>query len=125
MPKVNKTVTIKRSEWRRAGFGSYATQLYNPAEPTGFNKCCLGQYLEQCGVSLENLERRETPDQVPVDWTPEIELLVDPGDGNPDTTWIADLAMGINDNLDFTNEQREAELAMLFVNAGVTLVFVD
>lgn len=128
MPKVNKTATIKRSEWRRAGFGNQATQLYNPHETTGYNKCCLGQYLEQCGIPLDELDSNETPDTVEYaisEWTPEIELLVDDFNGTPDTTWLADRAMSINDNLDITNDEREMQLIELFAEKGVTLVFVD
>ena len=128
MPRFSKTITIKRSEWRRAGFGCQATQLYNPYETTGYNKCCLGQYLEQCDVPLEVISSHETPDSVEysvTEWTPEIELLVDAPNGNPETTWIADQAMSINDDLELTNDQREKKLTVLFAEKGVTLVFVD
>ncbi len=124
MPKLNKTITIYRDQWRRAGFGTQATQLYNDKESTRYNKCCLGQYLEQCGVPLDDLARRETPDQVQYDvQSPEIGLLVD--FLYEDSTLLADRAININDDDSITNDERERRLISLFEPNGITLVFIN
>jgi len=122
----SKTVTIKRSKWRRPGYGSAHTMLYNPNEPTSYQFCCLGQYLRQCDIPMMDMASRVAPGDVEYDEvTADIEALVKTDMGHQVSTRLADRAMVINDSEKLSDAEREHELIELFGGEYITLVFVD
>lgn len=134
MPKL-KTITIDRSKWRRGGSGKtgkeYA-QLFNPKEPTPFNMCCLGQYLEQCGVKKSYLEHRVTPGDIKVSQVPKVTKAIKVLGGEIDKrssyfgiSDVAEEAMALNDNVKISGKTREKRLTKLFEKHGIQLVFIN
>lgn len=133
MPKL-KTITIDRSKWRRGGSGKTGrdfAKLYNPTEPTQYNMCCLGQYLEQCGVKKTLLTNAMSPGDIKVEDVPKVtkamEVLVNPEES---FKWFAETeltgaAMDINDNVKISGKTREKRLTKLFEKHGIQLVFIN
>jgi hypothetical protein len=129
-----KTIKIDRSKWRRGGKGKTGqnlAKLYDPYEPTQYNMCCLGQYLNQCGVKKGDLAEMASPadlttDQIPK-ITPAIEVLVYQPENSRylEETEITGKAMGINDNATIGGKTRESKLINLFKPLGIQLVFIN
>lgn len=133
MPKL-KTIKIDRSKWRRGGSGKTGrniAKLYDPTEPTPYNMCCLGQYLQQCGVKKRNLAKMCTPADLAKSDVPKlteaIKVLITPQEDFEwyDETDVTGEAMGINDNSKISGKTRERKLINLFKPLGIQLVFIN
>lgn len=118
-----KTFTIDRSRWLR---GEVETSMLRN---TYGDRCCLGFYLGACGVSDSAMTDEATPSDVR-DVIPEEaqwllrteiwafdEVVVESGAG-------AEL-ISVNDDKHRCEDARERDVARLFAERGIEVVFVD
>lgn len=115
---TNKQLVIDRSRWLR-GEGASASRLLRPCDG---KMCCLGFYLESCGLTPEVMLDEETPFNV----REKIE-----GSG---AEWLLNgishsgsgMALMIaNDNMGKTDVSREGYIKQMFEEHGVDVTFVD
>jgi hypothetical protein len=101
---------INRHTWLR-GEGSLLSYLLRPSDQ---RRCCLGQALGDAGMVDDDLNGNKSPaelDVVPKQW----QWLVHSA--------AASLLMRINDNIELTPGQREAQLTKVFAENGVEVEF--
>lgn len=113
---MKRTLRIPRREWLR-GEGSDESYLYR--EEDG-KKCCVGIYLEGCGVPLDELAQ--------VSVANEIEDYVIPVEASwllEDSDLVERELYSQNDNEDLTEEAREAIIRESFAKHGVEVVYED
>lgn len=84
------------------------------------NKCCLGFSLSACGVPDDRLLNRDTPKDIAA----ALGLNIDPFATVNDNCGLSKVAVGVNDNDDYTQEYREKRLTELFAESNVKLRFV-
>jgi len=111
-------LVIDREIWLRGENDSYLLR------DSDDRRCCLGIYLEACGVDKEQLSNKQDP----YDFARGYKLPMQ-------TTWLmlgdhhnSDLAgqlMGANDDRNLLEEQREEEITFLFAKVGITVRFIN
>lgn len=79
--------------------------------------CCLGLYLESCGVPHEELLEREYPSRVS-GFIPEEAMWTVLSSDDLKVAWT-------NDDSALSDDDREPKLVELFARHGVNLTFVD
>lgn len=115
-----KELVISRSIWLRGGPEGESKLL----RTTDNKMCCLGIYLEACGIAKDQLEDVETPanmdpgQEIPV-WLLEDDL--DPDDSSP----VARELMMVNDDSNVSEEKREDFIASEFEKQGIKVTFTD
>ncbi len=113
--------TIDRSTWRFGGdvlarnekFGT--TYLLNEQ---GF-MCCLGQCHRQMGYNDKSILKKGSPQAVK--GTPRPNPFLFGLENSPLTT----MCIGINDDPELSNEEREAKLIAAFKGCNLTLEFIN
>jgi hypothetical protein len=107
--------TIDRSKWFRGGKPEDSRLLRDDGK-----QCCVGFYLEACGVPRKHLLRanyfpRDTTPTVPAgaDW-----LMVS-RDAGEASVYV------VNDAPGYSEEKRESLLTKLFADQGIDVTFVD
>lgn len=123
--------TIDRSKWRCGGTDNYERECVRGRGQVkmlndfGF-MCCLGQVSRQCGVSDDKQQGMRTPSCLTN--VPELlGLLVTPHDGDESDYQSTDLAcdaMGINDDIRLSDDEREQQLTALFTKHGYEITFI-
>ena len=115
--KQVKKFTIPRKKWLR-GEGGDNSRLLRPFDG---KMCCLGIYLSKVGFGVGSLSDESSPHHVggivgveACDW-----LL----SGSKDDSKLADSLMVANDNKLMSEEDREADVAEYFKQAGITVKF--
>lgn len=115
------TLTIVRSKWLH-GEGGLRSELLRESDG---KMCCLGFYGIACGIDAEDLLGVAEPESA------------DEHDDDTDYRhdwphWLFEFGdcgalIGRNDSSDpeYSDAQREADIARLFAKHGVTVVFVD
>jgi hypothetical protein len=117
--------TISREKWLR-GEGHQVSFLIR-----GFDKkqCCLGFYLEACGVSSEILRDLRSPqvlfDDGFDDEFPEEASWLLSGDRTPFNSDDGNALMVVNDTPDTPGLTREESIAEKFLEHDVLVTFVD
>lgn len=111
-----KRFELDRARWFR-GKGPLESALLR--EDGGM--CCLGLYLEACGVPQSDLLKRKYPsgvDNVPSEthWCWRGALA--------DSDTVGEIA-STNDKIDLPETERERRIVRLFRTQGIDLVFVD
>ncbi len=120
--------TVKRAEWLR-GEGGHPSLLFRPSDR---KRCCIGFYLNACGVSDATLEDNPSPHDIP---RAEIALpwsagwLLDPGESTnlpaeANSQSCLEL-MRVNDARFVPLGDREQRVAALFAKHGVVVKFVE
>lgn len=140
--KKPKTLVIDRSKW---GCGSVKKrELFKIMGKTAMlnsktgKMCCLGFDAVACGVSKEHLKDVGEPCDVadviaesinekiqnerPDDYLYHVDIPGLTRDGN--NTGFSDDAIGVNDDNEITQEEREQQLISLFKKKGTVLSFV-
>lgn len=120
-----KKLVIDRSRWLR-GEGANDSALLRPKDQ---RMCCLGIYLQSCGVPADDLAGRKYPSSVHGTMAPEAAWTVsnDPYrgpyaiDNNPAFAVLATT----NDNPKLAAREREQRITEVFAIHGVEVTFVD
>lgn len=123
-----KRLVIDRSKWDRGkmfdelrlteGADSPCTALRNAHDG---RMCCLGIYLNSCGVAKRTLDGSGLPSDLAA--VPRVAawlLLTEEGS----STQVEDLFSEINDSTEITSRARERQLTKLFKQHGVEVTFV-
>ena len=115
-----KQFTIIREKWLR---GDEDTSML--LDDTGC-RCCLGSYLQACGLTDAQLQDRHVPADVRGGLPVEAQWLrrVIPIEGARQFTQDFHL-MEVNDNEALTDAEREASITKLFKEQGIEVLFVD
>lgn len=120
---MTRELTIDRSRWLR-GEGDSRSVLHRPSDG---KMCCLGFYLEACGIPRERLTGRSTPGSILTkDQAPEEAKWLfqkDDDRGSYHSGACIDL-MRTNDATR-SERQREEIIAEEFAFHGVNVTFVD
>jgi hypothetical protein len=119
-----RNLKIRRSEWLH-GEGSSRSKLYRTSDG---KKCCLGIYLEACGLPLMDMANLSVPSQVaplPVEaaW-----LLGDAISQHPSATIDSNVSLNLtyaNDDQRLSEPSREQRITELFRNHDVEVTFID
>ena len=117
-------LTISRAVWLR---GERESMLYRPEDG---KMCCLGIYLESLGVSKESMKGCDTPGHYYGDRkagrpkTPAWLLRYD-GMIRPYASTLAMRLMEVNDNPDYTDEEREWLIEDGFGYVGIQVRFIE
>ncbi len=121
---MSKEFTIDRSKWLR---GEVFPGVNSVLCDRDGRKCCLGFYLESCGVSPGALTDEPCPEDVAHDIPEEAEWLVYGKYGDdPKDSVFAEALISANDEVsDYTEEEREQLITGVFADRGVTVHFVD
>jgi hypothetical protein len=115
-------LTIPRSTWLR-GEGAERSALLRPDDG---RMCCLGLYLQACGIPRPVLTGRATAIAL-VDRGYKVPYWLyqgTPGENAFMNSRAAAALMGINDWSKGTEEHREAEVKRMFKEQGITVTFV-
>lgn len=96
--------------------------------------CCLGIYMNSCGVSREKLRSLGSPECVIVKYKQEVKLPEDaswlykkPDGFISNNLYNSDLVfnlMSVNDNFEINEKEREEQIRDLFAKADVKVKFV-
>ena len=115
----NRTLVIPRNKWLH-GEGADHSKLYRPSDG---KMCCLGIYLESCGVPKSVLRNMNYPASVALDQIPEeAGWLIN--SEKADSGAANDL-MAVNDLTTIPEENREERITDIFSANGVTVLFKD
>ena len=106
---------IDREIWLRGETDSYLMR-----ESDG-KKCCLGIYLESCGVDSNSLKQITDAPALPVELPEQAGWLMD---GNVNSDLGAHL-MSANDDGQIRPIEREREIRHFFYQVGITLRFIN
>lgn len=120
---MTQKLVIDRSKWLR-GEGSDKSELLR--EEDG-KMCCLGFYLEQCGVSRDNISGKRIPGDVPrVDAEIPVvpEWLIETGTRCMSSDVCQNLMIK-NDSEHTHDSAREEYIAEKFAAQGIEVTFVD
>jgi len=112
--------TVERNKWLR-GQGAAQSDLLNSAG----KMCCLGFYSLACGLRYENILHVTSPASIDDSLlTGELSKLVElSSDGYVNTPDCLRL-MIINDDVELTDNQREARLKILFTKLNIEVEFL-
>ncbi len=103
-------LVIDRSKWLRGDRDSYLLR------PSDQKMCCVGMYLAQCGVPLDDLRWKVTAEDVlPLPVTTQWLVATDND--------LAVVLYGVNDDRTLTEEDREVGIASEFAKVGVQVEF--
>lgn len=124
--------TIDRSRWRTGRYGPASKDVPGVGESKLFNgqhfQCCLGFYLEACGVDLRNLEDVAAPSQLDGAARARIEAwLIDLESQHnlPEDSTACKILMSINDGIFSKSDSvREQKVTAKFAEAGVEVEFI-
>lgn len=114
-----KELVIDRSKWLR-GEEPCLSSLHRPKDG---KMCCLGIYLESCGVPVDVLSDRKYPSGVRSELPAEAQWLVAPGYESVDA--IPTKLAVTNDTRKLTEREREHQIQELFAAADIAVTFVD
>lgn len=119
-----RKLVIDRKVWLR-GEGSLVSELHRKSDG---KMCCLGIYLESCGIPRESMTGRGGPFKMFIDShtepPEEARWLLDPhGYTGQCTSVIASELMTVNDERG-DDALRERRVKALFAQAGVDVEFV-
>lgn len=120
-----KAFTIDRSKWLR-GEGDGDSALLRPRDG---KMCCLGFYLESCGLTPAQLEGRDAPSEV-VNAPESAEWLYDSAGAlrlqhKRVQSDVCMQLMDINDSESEDAEDREAFITKAFAEQGIKVTFVN
>lgn len=118
---TTKRLTIDRARWLRGDLIQEESQLLSPMG----RMCCLGFYLEACGVPREKLLNESCPSNIE-EFVPKQASWL--GDINPQSDRLNNLVeddfIGINDDPKLSDKARELRLTQMFKKRGVRVRFV-
>lgn len=118
---TTKRLTIDRARWLRGDLIQEDSQLLSPMG----RMCCLGFYLEACGVPREKLLGESCPSNLrellpgQADWLAEKALHKDRVDN-----LVEDEFISVNDDAQLSEKGRELRLQQLFKQRGIRVRFV-
>jgi hypothetical protein len=116
-----KTITITRKNWLH-GEGGYTSRLIRRCDE---KKCCLGFYLEQCGISPSVLENTSCPSDLGSDLIPqEAQWLLSDRRAYGNDSKEGERLMNSNDSTRTTDGHKEKFIKKTFANHGVKVKFV-
>lgn len=118
-----KELVIDRNVWLR-GEGSQNSTLYRRSDG---KMCCIGIYLNACGIQRDTLEGKMIAEDLPIVYYRKVpEWLYK----HSDYVLTPGVPYGTNDRIasgedEFTEEDREREITKAFAAHGVTVTFVN
>jgi hypothetical protein len=115
--KYTQEFTIDRKTWLQ-GEGSEASRLLRPEDN---KRCCLGFYLESCGVSVRKLLDKKAPSDVNCSLKRGAWLLT--GWNDREASHDASELMTINDCMGMYKRSREKRVRELFAGNGILVKF--
>jgi hypothetical protein len=123
MSEVKKVTefTVVRDTWLR-GEGPDKSYLLREGDT---KQCCLGFYLEACGVPREKLLYQAAPAELGEVVPKQATWLVHGGIARGCHTAEACALMSTNDEEEMKDTDREAKLIKLFAKKHITLKFID
>ena len=101
-------LVIDRSRWLH-GEGANASYLLRE---TDGKMCCLGFLALQCGAVEDDIRASREPSEVSIEWPERL-------------SEHATCLMIENDNIEDTDNEREAGLTTIFTKMGIEVEFVD
>ena len=110
-----RKLTIDRKVWFRGSM--FGSRLLRDDE----KMCCLGIYLESCGVKREDLLKKLSPKSLIANIPMEAQWLIE-RDSNSD---LAKYLIEVNDNESFSDQEREHDLILFFAQAEVEVEFTN
>lgn len=113
-----KEFVVDRAVWLR-GEGSENSRLLRRQDD---KMCCLGIYLDACGIAAEKLEDQATPEDVDPSEDIPAWLYRLTKDSKECTAKVWNL-IDTNDDEDIPETEREAEVERLFANEGIKVTF--
>lgn len=123
-------LVIDRRKWLNGalvkGTHTYSALLHSA---TG-RMCCLGFYAEACGIAKSAMKDISTPDMLENDGAiegllpKEMEWLVMRDGDEASPSGMSASLVAANDAAELTEQEREAQIAMLFGQQGISVEFV-
>jgi hypothetical protein len=112
--------TIDRDIWIR-GVTPESALLHSP---TG-KMCCVGIYLQACGVPRDRLKDKPTASWIDMDLLPANARWLVTGVGGDHETPAAAALYAVNDDFAVNELQREVEIVELFARQGIEVEFTN
>lgn len=105
--------TIDRQKWLRGEGGMYSYLL----RPSDGKQCCVGMYLEHCGVTTSELKGKAVISELCATITPSAGWLMNQSPRNE--------LYSTNDDRELSDAERERDIAKYFATVGVEVEFIN
>ena len=113
----NRELTIDRDIWLRGENDSYLLRQSDGRQ------CCLGIYLESCGLSPHWMIGKQEATLLDVELPEQAEWLI--REGKHFNSEVAGELMSTNDDRNLSEENREEEIIRLFSTVCITVRFIN